>query len=55
MSATLLLEKKQIAGEKNEIPTAAKNIGATCTCGISHMASHNAVCQACSIEKPSGK
>lgn len=55
MSATMLLEKEKLVNEKNEIPTAAKSIGATCTCGVSHMASHNAVCQACSMEKPSAK
>ena len=55
MSATMLLEKEKLVNEKKEIPTAAKGIGTICTCGVFHMASHNAVCQACSMEKPSVK
>ena len=52
MSATLLLEREVCIREKSESRKIVKNESTTCTCGVAQMATHNAVCQACSVAKP---
>ena len=55
MSATLMLERELL--EKISLPhkaPIAKNKEveqAACTCGISHMATHNAMCPCCSAQQ----
>ena len=51
MSATLLLEKKVFVVDEAEISKVIKSSKETCTCGLLHMSTHNAVCQACSQKK----
>lgn len=51
MSATLLLEKKVFVVDEAEIQKAIKNSTETCTCGLLHMSTHNAMCPACSQKK----
>lgn len=55
MSATMLLEKKVDFAGDNKIQQAAKSTSNECTCGTTHMASHNAMCQACSTQITSAK
>ena len=55
MSATMLLEKKVDLSGENKAQQAAKSIINECTCGTTHMASHNAMCQACSMQMTSAK
>ena len=55
MSATLLLEKEVSIQTQDESRKNVENESTTCTCGIAQMASHNAVCRACSITKSAAK
>ena len=51
MSATLLLEKRiSIEGETagRSVEKEDEKTDLICTCNLSHMASHNALCLACS-------
>lgn len=51
MSATLLLEKTVSTADEAEIQKVIKSSKETCTCGLSHMFTHNAMCPACSQKK----
>lgn len=48
MAATMLLEKTVTAEKQPQERLTGEKLKLTCTCGRIHMASHNAVCPACS-------
>lgn len=51
MPATMVLEKSVSISEKSEIRQEEKTVREVCSCGVSHMATHNAVCQACAMKE----
>lgn len=50
MSATLVLEKREYVVEETEKKKTVTTSSQTCSCGLAHMASHNAMCPACSLK-----
>ena len=48
MSTSLLLEKQAATELEPKNSSAANNESLQCSCGLAHMATHNALCVACS-------